>query len=67
VERGESTFVIEQHDNDLAFKIQTYSEPSNAFVKIFGAWAAVPYQRYCTQKALSHVKQQVERVTYAPN
>jgi hypothetical protein len=60
VERGESTFVIEQHDNDLIFKIQTYSEPANAFVKIFGAWAAVPYQRYCTEQALKHVKQQIE-------
>jgi hypothetical protein len=60
VERGESTFVIEQHDKDLIFKIQTYSEPSNAFVKIFGAWAAIPYQRYCTEQALKHVKQQIE-------
>jgi hypothetical protein len=60
VERGESTFVIEQESNDLIFKIQTYSEPSSAFVKIFGSWAAVPYQRYCTEKALRHVKQQIE-------
>jgi hypothetical protein len=60
VERGESTFVIEQHGNDLIFRIQTYSEPSNLFVKIFGSWAAVPYQRYCTERALKHVKQQIE-------
>jgi hypothetical protein len=67
VERGESTFVIEQHGDDLIFKIQTYSEPSNAFVKIFGAWAAIPYQRYCTERALNHVKQQIKGRPHAPN
>jgi hypothetical protein len=67
VERGESAFVIEQHRDEFIFRIQTYSEPSNAFVKMFGAWAAIPYQRYCTERALKHVKQQIEGPAYAPN
>lgn len=64
VERGESTFVLEQHDDHLTFKIQTWSEPSNLFVKIFGSWAALPYQRYCTRKALENVKRQIEASTF---
>jgi hypothetical protein len=67
VERGESTFVLEQHDNALIFKIQTYSEPSNSFVKIFASWAALPYQRYCTRRALQNVKRQIEGQTPEPN
>jgi uncharacterized protein (UPF0548 family) len=63
VERGESMFVLEQHDDGLIFKIQTYSEPSNSLVKIFASWAALPYQRYCTRMALENVKQQIKGST----
>lgn len=66
VERGESTFVLEQHHDHLAFKIQTYSEPSSSLVKIFGSLAALPYQRYCTRRALEHVKRQIEGQTSEP-
>lgn len=60
VERGESTFVIEQQHGQTIFKIQTYSAPSSSFVKILGSWAALPYQRYCTRMALRNVKRQIE-------
>lgn len=64
VERGESAFVIEQHHDHLIFKIQTYSQPANAFIRMFGSWAALPYQRYCTRMALENVKRQIEGQTH---
>jgi hypothetical protein len=36
LERGESTFAIEQTDKGLIFKIQTFSEPGNFLSKLAG-------------------------------
>jgi hypothetical protein len=61
VERGESTFTIEETDKGLIFKIQTFSEPGNFFSKLVGPVFSFPYQAYCTKKALENVKEQIDR------
>ncbi len=60
VERGESTFLVEQQHAQTIFKIETRSAPAHTFVKLFGSWAALPYQHYCTRRALENVKRQIE-------
>lgn len=61
VEKGISTFTIEQLDSKVIFKIQTYSEPGNILTKFFGPLITTPYQSYCTKCALLNVKQQLEK------
>ena len=60
VEKGVSTFSIEQFDNKLIFKIQTYSMPGNILTKILGPIFSIPYQTFCTKAALKNVKRQIE-------
>jgi uncharacterized protein (UPF0548 family) len=59
VEKGESTFTIEQSGHGLIFKIKTYSQPGNLLSHLVGPIFTVPYQTYCTRKALENVKKQV--------
>jgi hypothetical protein len=61
VEKGESTFTIEQSDSGLIFKIKTFSEPGNLLTKLVGPIFTVPYQTYCTRTALENVKRQIEQ------
>lgn len=61
VEKGESTFTIEKVAGGLIFKIKTFSEPGNLLTKLVGPIFTVPYQTYCTQKALENVKRQIEQ------
>jgi hypothetical protein len=61
VEKGESTFTIEQSDSGLIFKIKTFSEPGNLLTKLVGPIFTVPYQTYCTRTALDNVKRQIEQ------
>lgn len=61
VEKGVSIFTIEQIDNKLTFKIQTYSTPGNLLTKLVGPIFSVPYQTFCTKAALKNVKSQLER------
>jgi len=61
VEKGESTFIIEQGDSGLIFKIKTFSEPGNLLTKLVGPIFTVPYQTYCTRTALENVKKQIEK------
>ena len=61
VEKGISIFTIEQEGDNLKFKIQTFSEPGNFLTKLFGPIITVPYQRYCTKKALAFVRDQIEK------
>jgi len=61
VEKGISTFTIEQIDNKLIFKIQTYSTPGNFLTKLLGPIFSVPYQTFCTKVALKNVKRQLEK------
>jgi hypothetical protein len=59
-ERGISSFIIEQLDNKIVFKIQTYSTPGNILTKLLGRIFSVPYQTFCTNTALKNVKRQLE-------
>jgi len=56
VERGESTFTMEQNGPGLIFRIMTFSEPGNLLTKLFGPIFTVPYQTYCTRRTLENVK-----------
>jgi hypothetical protein len=60
VEKGVSTFTVEQLDNKIIFKIQTYSTPGNILTKLLGPIFSVPYQTFCTETALKNVKRQLE-------
>jgi len=59
VEKGESTFAVEQNARGLIFKIQTFSEPGNLLTRLLGPIFTVPYQGYCTRKALENVRQKI--------
>ncbi len=60
VEKGISTFTVEQLDNKLIFKVQTYSTPGNILTKLLGPIFSIPYQTFCTKTALKNVKRQLE-------
>jgi Domain of unknown function (DUF1990) len=61
VEKGESTFTVENSNGGVIFKIKTFSEPGNLLTKMVGPIFTVPYQSYCTQTALDNVKKQIEQ------
>lgn len=60
VEKGISTFTVEQLDNKVIFKIHTYSTPGNILTKLLAPIFSVPYQTFCTKTALKNVKRQIE-------
>lgn len=56
VEKGVSLFQIEQLNDKVIFKIETYSTPYQSLMKLFRpitSW----YQDYCTKKALRNLIQ----------
>lgn len=59
VEVGESIFTIEQTAKGLIFKVHTYSKPGNVLTKLVGSIFTLPYQDYCTRKAMKNVKRQI--------
>jgi uncharacterized protein (UPF0548 family) len=59
VEKGESTFTVEQEKSKMIFKIQTFSEPGNLLTNVVGPIFTLPYQAYCTRRALDNVKHQI--------
>lgn len=61
VEKGMSTFTLEQLDHQMIFKIQTYSTPGNVLTTLLGPIFSVPYQTFCTKTALNHVKRELEK------
>ena len=60
-EKGESIFTIEKKGQGLIFKIQTFSEPGNLLTKLLKPIFTIPYQAYCTRRALENVKRQIEQ------
>ena len=60
VEKGLSTFTVEQMAEEILFKIQTFSAPANLLTKMVGPIFSVPYQTFCTKVALKNVKRQIE-------
>jgi len=61
VENGVSTFVLEETERGLEFRIHTHSTPGTLLAKLLGPIFSVPYQAYCTRKALVYVKCRIER------
>jgi hypothetical protein len=61
VEKGISTFIIEQNEGKLYFTIHTFSSPGNFLTKLLGPIFSQPYQRFCTKAALKNVKNQLEK------
>ena len=61
VEKGISTFTIEREKKTTIFKIHTFSEPGNLLTKLLGPIFSVPYQTFCTKKAIKNVKHQIEK------
>lgn len=59
VERGISTFTVEESAAGLQFKIHTFSGPGNLLSKILAPVFSVPYQAYCTRAALKNVRLQL--------
>lgn len=56
LERGVSEFYFEQRSGELFFVIHTHSEPAHWLSQFGGGIFSLPYQRWCTQQALKHVK-----------
>jgi uncharacterized protein (UPF0548 family) len=56
VEKGISTFIAERSGNNTVFSIQTFSTPGNFLTKLMGPIFSVPYQTYCTKKAIKNIQ-----------
>ncbi len=65
VEKGISYFLLEETDQGVVFRIRTFSKPGNFLSKLLGPLFSVPYQTYCTRKALQHVKRNLLAETKA--
>jgi uncharacterized protein (UPF0548 family) len=55
-ERGISEFYFEECDGSLHFTIHTHSEPGHWTSRLGKHIATLPYQAWCTRRALNHVK-----------
>lgn len=60
VEKGISTFTVEEQQGQIRFIIHTFSTPGNFLTKLVGPIFSVPYQTYCTKAALKAVKKRLE-------
>jgi hypothetical protein len=56
VERGISEFYFEDRGGLLAFTIHTYSEPAHWASRATRNLFTLPYQAWCTRRALQHVR-----------
>lgn len=61
VEKGVSIFTIEKNTQKTVFKIHTFSKPGNLLTCLAGPIFSLPYQSFCTKKALNNVKEIVEQ------
>jgi hypothetical protein len=61
LERGVSEFYFEERNGEVFFVIHTYSEPGHWLSRLGGGRLTLPYQRWCTRRALRHVKQRFWR------
>ncbi|MDE0773011.1 MAG: DUF1990 family protein [Salibacteraceae bacterium] len=62
VEKGISIFTIEKNMEKSIFKIHTFSKPGNLLTSLVGPIFSVPYQSFCTTKALNNVKERIEKI-----
>ena len=61
LERGVSEFFFEQRGESIFFVIHTYSEPAHWLSRLGGGIFSLPYQAWCTRRALNHVKRRFQR------
>lgn len=54
VERGISTFTVQQQEQGLEFVIHTLSAPAGLLPRLAAPFFAIPFQAYCTRQALVH-------------
>ena len=62
VEKGISTFTLEQTTTGIHFQISTFSTPGNRLLRWLAPIFTVPYQCFCTRAALRNVKQKSVRM-----
>jgi len=56
-ERGVSEFYFEDRGGSLTFTIRTHSEPGHWTSRLVKRSVTLPYQAWCTQRALRHVRE----------
>lgn len=56
-ELGESQFIVKQQGANCVFIISTVSVPGNLVSRMVAPFFTLPYQAFCTKKALEFVKQ----------
>jgi Domain of unknown function (DUF1990) len=66
-ERGVSEFYFEDRGGSLAFTIHTHSEPGHWTSRLAKNVVTLPYQAWCTRRALKHVRDVFERSNEARN
>lgn len=59
VEKGISIFTIEEINHKIFFKIHTFSKPGNILSKLVGPIISIPYQTFCTKKAMKNVAEKL--------
>jgi len=59
-ECGESTFLVVRKQQELEFIIRTNSTPGNLLSRVAAPFFTLPYQAYCTRKALENVKKEID-------
>jgi uncharacterized protein (UPF0548 family) len=62
VERGVSEFYIEDRDGSLSFTIHTHSEPGHWTSRVAKRVVTLPYQAWCTRRALKHVRDRFHQI-----
>lgn len=61
VERGISTFTVEQQAATVVASIHTLSAPGSALTTMVGPFFSIPYQTYCTKQALRRMQHHIEQ------
>jgi hypothetical protein len=61
LERGVSEFYFEERAGEIFFVIHTHSELAHWLSRLGRGVFSLPYQRWCTQQALKHVRQRFHR------
>ena len=65
LERGVSEFFFAQRGESVFFVIHTYSEPAHWLSRLGGGIFSLPYQAWCTRRALNHVKKRFRRANHS--
>jgi uncharacterized protein (UPF0548 family) len=55
-ESGVSEFYFEERSGQMFFTIHTFSQPGHWTSRIGRRWFTLPYQAWCTRRALNHVR-----------